>query len=156
MAFELYQVREELEALAASLAAPGIEDSVLKEMEDCLQLQRQVIEKADLVAYSRLDFEFHAAVYLASGNQVLQELLETIKNKMRPLSLQVHPLLSRFYQDHQDILSALKKHDPAAAAAAFRRHNSKMKELMRSEMISQAGEDNPKSGKRVVENQRSK
>ena len=128
IAFELYQVREELESLAATLAAPRIETAALDEMEKCLELQRQVIEKEDLVAYSRLDFEFHAAVYFASGNHVLQELLEAIKNKMRPLSLQVQPLLSRFYQDHQNILQALKKHDPAAAAAAFRRHNSKMKE----------------------------
>jgi DNA-binding GntR family transcriptional regulator len=156
IAFELYQVREELEALAARLAAPRIEDSVLEEMEKCLEMQRQVIEDADLVAYSRLDFEFHAAVYLASGNQVLQELLQTIKTKMRPLSLQVRPLLSRFYQDHQDILSALKKHDPDAAAAAFRRHNSKMMELMRSELGSQTREGESDSRKRVGENQRVK
>jgi DNA-binding GntR family transcriptional regulator len=156
IAFELYQVREELEALAASLAAPRIEDAALEEMEKCLELQRQVIEQADLVAYSRLDFEFHAAVYLASGNQVLQELLQTIKNKMRPLSLQVRPLLSRFYQDHQDILSALKKHAPEAAAAAFRRHNSKMMEVMRSEMNSQTHEDASESRNRVVENRRVK
>lgn len=156
IAFELYQVREELEALAATLAAPRITDSALEEMEKCLELQRQVIEKADLVACSRLDFDFHAAVYTASGNQVLQELLETIKNKMRPLSLQVEPLLSRFYQDHQDILAALKKHDPEAAAAAFRRHNSKMKELMRSGMSSQPPENASEPRRRVAENQRAK
>jgi DNA-binding GntR family transcriptional regulator len=156
IAFELYQVREELESLAATLAAPRIETAALDEMEKCLELQRQVIEKEDLVAYSRLDFEFHAAVYLASGNHVLQELLEAIKNKMRPLSLQVQPLLSRFYQDHQNILQALKKHDPAAAAAAFRRHNSKMKELMRSEMKPRNDEDSQEPGKRIAENQRAK
>ncbi len=156
IAFELYQVREELESLAATLAAPRIESSALEEMEKCLELQRQVIEKEDLVAYSRLDFEFHAAVYLASGNHVLQELLEAIKNKMRPLSLQVQPLLSRFYQDHQAILQALKKRDPEAAAAAFRRHNSKMKELMRSEMKSRNDDGSLEPGKRTAENQRAK
>jgi DNA-binding GntR family transcriptional regulator len=152
-AFELYQVREELEALAASLAAPRIEDTVLEQMENCLEKQREVIEKADLVAYSRLDFDFHAAVYLASGSQVLQELLGTIKNKMRPLNLQVKPLLSRFYQDHREILTALKRHDPKAAAAAFRKHNSKMKELMRQEMDSQINDDQLETSERILKNQ---
>lgn len=153
MAFELYQVREELEALAASLAAPRIEDSVLEQMEKCLEMQREVIEKADLAAYSRLDFDFHAAVYLASGSQVLQELLETIKNKMRPLNLQVKPLLSRFYQDHREILAALKKHDAKAAAAAFRKHNSKMKELMFEEMNSPINDDLPETSEHIFKNQ---
>jgi DNA-binding GntR family transcriptional regulator len=152
-AFELYQVREELEALAASLAAPRIEDSVLEQMEKCLEEQREVIEKADLVAYSRLDFDFHAAVYLASGSQVLQELLGTIKNKMRPLNLQVKPLLSRFYQDHREILAALKSHDPKAAAAAFRKHNNKMKEIMRQEMNSQTNDDLPETSERILKKQ---
>jgi DNA-binding GntR family transcriptional regulator len=152
-AFELYQVRGELEALAASLAAPRIEDSVLEQMEKCLEEQREVIKKADLVAYSRLDFDFHAAVYLASGSQVLQELLETIKNKMRPLNLQVKPLLSRFYQDHGEILAALKRHDPKAAASAFRKHNSKMKELMRKQMSSQTNDDLPETGQCILTNQ---
>jgi len=140
-ALDLYAVREVLEGMAGRLAARLIDDQTLATMESCLAEQTEVVERGDLIAYSRLDFEFHAAVYNASGNPVLQELLAAIKDKMRPLSLQVRPILSRLYGDHQSILEALKAHDPGKTDRAFRRHNRKMMVLIRSEMAAKPQSD---------------
>jgi len=132
MSLELYAVREVLEGMAARLAAERISEETLKEMENCLAQQAEVIQAGDLIGYSRLDFDFHAAVYESCGNEVLQELLQTIKNKMRPLSLRMKPVLSRLYHDHEGILDALRMHDPQRAERAFRRHNRAMIALIRS------------------------
>lgn len=134
LALDLYAVREVLEGLAGRLAAARIDDKTLTDMQQYLADQVEVIANSDLIGYSRLDFEFHSAVYQACGNPVLQELLAAIKNKMRPLSLQVQPLLSRLYMDHQEIYEALAARDPEKTEQAFRRHNQQMMVLIRSEM----------------------
>jgi DNA-binding GntR family transcriptional regulator len=130
-ALELYSVREVLEGLAARLAAEHVDEKVIKRMAKRLEEQRKVIERGDLVAYSRSDFDFHALVYEASGNRTLQEMLEAIKNKMRPISLHIRPMLEDLYEDHLGILDALRQHDADKAEKAFRRHNRHMIERIR-------------------------
>jgi DNA-binding GntR family transcriptional regulator len=125
-AIELYVVREVLEGLAARLAIANMDDKTVKKMTKCLEEQLKIIEKEDLVGYSRLDYDFHAMVYEASGNRTLQEMLETIKNKMRPIAMHINPILSNLYHDHEAILDAFRERDPDKAEAAFRAHNHHM------------------------------
>lgn len=124
----LYQVREVLEGLAACLAAGHMDDATIAAMASSLQVQAKAVEELDLMAYSRLDYEFHALVYGASGNPYLQETLEVIRNKMRPLALRLEPLLPRLYSDHLRLFEALKARDPKASEAAFRAHNRRVLE----------------------------
>ena len=125
-AIELYTVREALEGLAARLAIQNIDDKTILKMKKCLDQQHKVVQNADLVSYSRLDYDFHAMVYEASGNRTLQEMLETIKNKMRPIAMHITPILSSLYHDHVEILEAFQKKDSDKAEAAFRMHNHQM------------------------------
>jgi DNA-binding GntR family transcriptional regulator len=125
-AVDLYAVREVLEGMAARLAAARIDDSSLQKMAECLQRQREVIENEDIFAYSKLDFEFHATVYNACGNEWLKELLETIKNKMRPLTLHMQPDFLKLIDHHAELLRALRGRDPEKAEREFRRHNQYM------------------------------
>lgn len=134
VAIELYVVREALESLAARCAVPRVNDRVLKKMSKLIDDQRKMVEGNDLVGYSRLDYEFHALVYELSGNRTLQEILGAVKNKMRPISLQVTPILSRLLEDHIEILEAFKERNPGRAEAAFRNHNLKMIEQIKQSM----------------------
>jgi DNA-binding GntR family transcriptional regulator len=133
-ALDLYAVREVLEGMAARLAAARIDDSSLQKMSECLQRQREVIENLDILAYSKLDFEFHATVYDACGNEWLKELLDTIKNKMRPLSLHMQPDFLRLIDHHDELLRALRGRDPEKAEHAFRRHNQYMMAQIREDV----------------------
>ncbi len=126
-ALQLYEVREMLEGMAARLAASNISATGIKRMERNLESQAKVVRKGDLVGYSQLDFEFHAVVYEACGNPYLQELLETIKNKMRPLTTHMAHILPTLYDDHTKLLAALKAGDPEKAENAFRQHNQLMR-----------------------------
>jgi DNA-binding GntR family transcriptional regulator len=120
---ELYEVREALEGLAAGQAAPRIDDRTLAAMATSLERQRPLVEAADLVGYSRVDFDFHAAVYEACGNAFLREVLENIKAQMRPMRIDIAPILSELYEGHVRLYEALAAHDSAGAEAAFRAHN---------------------------------
>jgi len=123
MALQLYQVREVLEGLAGKLAVENIDDKKLKKMEKCLEDLGKVIEQEDTIGYSKLDFTFHALIYEASGNPFLQEILESIKNKMRPLVPLNKALLDRGYREHKKVLEALRSKDPKKAEKALHQHN---------------------------------
>jgi len=130
----LYQVREVLESLAARQAAARIDQATLERMAGNLKLQERAVAERDLRAYTRLDYDFHAAVYGASGNPYLQETLQMIKNKMRPLGLRIHLLLDELYGHHLELFAALKARDPQASEAAFKTHNKFIVEYIIKEM----------------------
>jgi len=132
-AIELYTVREVLEGMAARLSVEGISDRTLDKMESLLQAQERIVAEEDLVSYSRSDFEFHAFIYAACGNTILREMLESIKQKARPIAMQITPILSELLQDHREILHALRMHDPLLAETAFREHNRRVLELLKLE-----------------------
>ena len=134
-ALSLYEVREVLEGMAARLAATRITAANMAKMESCLELQRPIVESGDLISYSRADFEFHAIIYESSGNPVLQESLESIKNKMRPLSVRVKPALTLLYMDHLQIFASLKNRDSEQSEKFMRIHNQRVMDLIREKMV---------------------
>ncbi len=148
-AIELYTVREALEGLAARLAIPHIDDKTIDKMKKCLDQQYKVVQKEDLVSYSRLDYDFHAMVYEASGNRTLQEMLETIKNKMRPITMHITPILSSLYHDHVEILEAFQEKNPDKADAAFRKHNHQMIAQIQSSMETDEWKEAPKGSRNL-------
>lgn len=145
-AIELYTVRESLEALAARLAIQNIDEKTISKMKKCLEDQYEVVRKEDLVTYSRLDYDFHAMVYEASGNRTLQEMLEAIKNKMRPIAMHITPILSSLYHDHVEILEAFQEKNPDKAEAAFRKHNHQMIVQIQASMKTDEWKEAPTKG----------
>lgn len=129
-AIDLYSVREVLECMAAELASAMIDEGTIGRMEANLAEQRKAIESSDLVAYSKLDFDFHFAVYSSTANGYLIDLLQDIKKRMRPMVQQMNTILPELYQDHLTILEALKSGDAATAKEGFRTHNERMKRLI--------------------------
>jgi DNA-binding GntR family transcriptional regulator len=122
-ALELYQVREALEGLAARLAALCANEKILDKMGEILENQIKVVEKGDLLGYSRTDFDFHSLIHKMSRNAVLQEMLESLKTKMQPITVEVRPLLPRLYEDHLEIIDVLRAKDPEKSEKVLRRHN---------------------------------
>ena len=122
-ALELYQVREALEGLAARLAALYANEKILDKMGEILENQIKVVEKGDLLSYSRTDFDFHGLIHKMSRNAVLQEMLESLKTKMQPITVEVRPLLPRLYEDHLEIIDVIRSKDPEKSEKVLRRHN---------------------------------
>ena len=133
IAIELYTVREVLEGMAARLAVQRISHKALEKMERLLRSQEKIVAKEDLVAYSQSDFEFHACIYAVCGNSILREMLESIKQKARPIAMQITPILTELFNDHQMIVRALRLRDPLLAEEAFREHNQRVLMQLKAE-----------------------
>ncbi len=99
-------------------------------MKKSVEEQAKVVEKEDVVGYSQLDYEFHALVYEASRNKTLQEMLQAVKSKMRPIALHINVVLTDLYQRPRRHIEALKDHDANRRRGCFNRHNSRMIELI--------------------------
>ena len=132
-AIELYTVREVLEGMAARLAVERISDKALEKMEKQLHVQEKFVAAEDLVAYSKSDFDFHACIYAACGNAILREMLESIKDKVRPFKMRITPILTDLFNDHQMIVRAFRLRDPLLAEKAFREHNQRVLKQLHAE-----------------------
>jgi DNA-binding GntR family transcriptional regulator len=126
MARDLYVVRGRLEGLAGRLATNGISARNLAHMQSLLKKQRTTVLKLDVVAYSKLDFEFHGVIYEACGNWVLKELLENIKSRARPFVCDLTPILPDLLRDHEALLKGLKQGDSGIVEAVLTAHNLKV------------------------------
>ncbi len=122
-ALELYQIREALEGLAARLAALSANGKILEKMDETLQAQAKTIQKGDLLGYSRSDFAFHSLIHRMSRNAVLQEMLDSLRAKMQPVTMEVRSILPRLYEDHLEITEAIRSKDPEKSERILRRHN---------------------------------
>lgn len=122
MAVELYLVREALEVMAAGLAAQKVSQETLARMEQCLERQARVVEKGDAVGYSKTDHQFHKLIHEAAGNQLLSEMLASLRYKALPLAFRLNPHFSQFLGFHREILAGLRRRDPARTEKAVRRH----------------------------------
>jgi DNA-binding GntR family transcriptional regulator len=121
-ALEIYTVRASLEGVAAKLAAGNIRPEAVARMERILARQYVMVEKQDLIGYSRYDFEFHDVIYELSQNKFLQEMLDFIRCRTQPTLLNFIPLLKVSYEDHRAILEALKAGEGGRAEKTIKAH----------------------------------
>lgn len=76
---ENFPVRATLEGLAAREAYPKIDDEKLAEMGEALDGMRKACEDEDVVGYRNNHTIFHDVFIQASGNQLLVDLLQTLR-----------------------------------------------------------------------------
>ena len=132
MALDLYEVRENMESLAARLAAERATPEVLLAMEECLSEQEKIVKEEDAVAYSNADHRFHLLIYDASGNELLKDILSGLRYKALPLAFKLSPHFSEFIEYHRQILDAFRSKDGQAAENAIRQHNRQMIDLIKT------------------------
>jgi GntR family transcriptional repressor for pyruvate dehydrogenase complex len=120
---ELVELRSGLEVQAAELAAERISDDALGRMQANLDTMAASLD--DLVAFVEADAAFHREIAEGSGNQVLQELLQSIRSLLRiwvdrALTDEGHAAAA--LKEHTEIHAALKSRDPVAVTASMRSH----------------------------------
>jgi DNA-binding GntR family transcriptional regulator len=139
---EAYEVRAELEGLAAELAALRIRDSELQRLHDAQELFRHAAD--ELVAWRRArgrpgppedahadwirgnDF-FHVAIQEAAGNERLREILSDLHGSF-PRNLtwivldESAHLLEENVAQHGAILHAIEARDPTEARRQVKHH----------------------------------
>lgn len=117
----LAQLRVVLEPAAARMAATHADESAVKEIANAFAEMES--SARDPEAFVEADLAFHAAIFAATGNELLVHL-----NDMMAIAMaahrRVHTHSPRRYRrtlpDHELILEAIRKHHPAKAETAMR------------------------------------
>lgn len=133
---DMYEVRMQLEGLAARRAAAGIGDEQLREMEQTLDLQSFYVEKQDGGSPEQirdLDSRFHQLLYESSGSRAYQEVLKALHKKIikyRCASISKHFRAVHSLEEHLAIYRALAAHDGDAAEKAALEHVANARDSM--------------------------
>ncbi|MEJ2600764.1 MAG: GntR family transcriptional regulator [Anaerolineales bacterium] len=121
---QIYEIRVELEALGARLAARRITPEQLDALR-CLVEEYHQVDKEDKKILIELDSRFHSLIALATHNNFLCNELNLFHN----LSLRIWHLALNYAQPedlnveaHIDILEAIESRNADCAGETMRRH----------------------------------
>jgi DNA-binding FadR family transcriptional regulator len=133
-AFELTEARLLFESETAALAARDISDETL----ELLEMHIEVMQNADNEDEAEIaDRDFHLTIATAAGNSAVRYIVEKlweIRTDLEPVrnvyaSVCTQDMATRT-NEHTEILEALRRHDPAAARSAMRKHFRRLLEAL--------------------------
>lgn len=108
---ELIEVRSALEIYAARVAATRMDPAAVERLEAHLSAMRSAAD--DLPAFVEADLQFHLELARGTDNEVLLDLLQTIRSLLRVWA-------DRAAQSQADAQEAIEQHGAVAAAIAAR------------------------------------
>ena len=111
---DIYKIRMRLEGLASALAAERISREDLATLRESVELAEFYISRNDTEHLKELDTQFHAIIYRASGNRMLNKTLSELHRNItsyRKMSLAVPGRLERSVGEHREILAAIEAGD---------------------------------------------
>jgi GntR family transcriptional repressor for pyruvate dehydrogenase complex len=121
-------IRTTLEAAAAETAATQATPADLERLERILdRMADQALAPLD---FNELDTEFHVGIAVASGNRLIAELMQSLRDVMKNEMIHAFDMLgpnwrrssARLMAEHREVLTAISTNQGAAAAAAVTRH----------------------------------
>ena len=115
---DIYKIRMRLEGLASALAAARISKEDLATLRESVELAEFYINKNDAEHLKELDTQFHAIIYRASGNRMLNKTLSELHRNItsyRKMSLAVPGRLEKSLGEHREILAAIEAADAERA-----------------------------------------
>jgi DNA-binding GntR family transcriptional regulator len=118
---EIYYIREALELCAARLAARRITREHLNRLDELLKLQRTAPFKERV----QINQRFHLTIAEASGSPRLFQMIRGFREfflNRRWISRQDTKMAKRAYDDHAQIVAALRAGSPARVERILRRH----------------------------------
>jgi DNA-binding GntR family transcriptional regulator len=119
----LFEVREELETLAARLCATRHTESDLRRMRALLQEADRALEAGDAAATATANAGFHRAVLAACGNPLLQRMMAPLDSRVQWLfHLTKHRDTREQRDEHVRLLELIEAGDGDGAAALYRAH----------------------------------
>ena len=129
-------VREDLEALAASLTAKRITKEELEGLEKKVTDYSEAIASGDMEQIIRADESFHHKIVALSGNKALIQLFSSVQElslRFRYLYYEDFTRYENMPEEHKEILEAIKTGDGDAARIVSDNHVKKLKEFVVNE-----------------------
>ncbi len=120
---ELVEVRHGLEVQAARLTAQRIDDDGVRRLAEHLATMRA--SRSDFPAFVTADMRFHQEIAAVAANVLLDQMLQSVRSLVRvwvERALNDTRHAQRTCTEHAAILTALRRRDADAAAAAMSAH----------------------------------
>jgi DNA-binding GntR family transcriptional regulator len=115
---DVFEVRAAMEALAVGLAAERITPEELEELERVIVCKKEIIDEGDISRFVESDMKFHDALYRASRNQRLIQILSNLQDEIyrfRSVSLAYPGRMQVALDEHCKIIEAVADRDIARA-----------------------------------------
>ena len=132
---EVSEARAAVEVQVIRLAAQRISSRELARLQSLVDEQQGMLD--DPVRFQISDQEFHQTLYRACGNDLLAGVVFDFYGyalEYRRLALKRKDAIAHSVDEHQNIVDALRKHDPQAAAGAMSRHLDQVHRTTRAVM----------------------
>lgn len=136
---ELIAVRSELEVMAARLAATRITDTELVRLERLVDTMQATVDNP--VRFIEADLKCHMLIARTAGNQVLQDLLQSIRSLLRlwvERGVRDPHDAADALREHTALLEALRTKDAARADAVMRAHMATASERLHRSLAAAA------------------
>lgn len=126
-------VRSEIDALAASLASPLVDDEVLGQLREAYSAMERHRADGNHVALTQADAEFHRLIATTSANQAVQHVFDQLEPFARTFITLTLPRadVKSIIGEHKLILEALENRNGALAAKRARQHQLNVGSLLR-------------------------
>src|SRR3990167_1486682 len=124
-AADTFQLRFALEGFACGLAAATLTAAELDALQDNVEQMRLELRGGDFESASRLDFDFHRRILLASGNQAMCGIVTSSADiflESQKLQFIRPERAMETWQEHRKILKALGRHASGPAQKAMQQH----------------------------------
>ncbi len=135
---EIYDIRVMLESAALRRATPRLSAAQL-------QRAREILERAERAqdggSWGALDVDFHQLIYFLDDRPRLGEMIAGLLRRVDRYWLSHGLMLTHrveFEQEHRQLLAAVERRDPDAAAALLQQHLTGAADRLVSELESEA------------------
>jgi DNA-binding GntR family transcriptional regulator len=141
---DCYNIAGVLEGLAARLAVERADPEEVERLRELHQALKEACQKRDLVRYFEVNADFHRFIAEIARNERLYRLIEQSRQEMRKtriLALRLPQRLDHSMREHDQIMDAFLKKNPALAESTTVRHLSNQMETLRKALGNGRGEN---------------
>ena len=125
---DIVALRNLLEVKAAGLAAACTNEEKINKLEEISVRMQKSFEEKNYKEFLQDDVVFHTCIAECSGNQVIFNMLQTIRNFMKHISqtgMVEENQLKEIYKEHQLVYSAIREQNAELAEKAMGEHMQK-------------------------------
>jgi DNA-binding GntR family transcriptional regulator len=113
---DLSLVRSEIDALAARLAVPELDDDTIAQLQDAYDEMVSCLEEHDHAGITPADARFHKIIADTSANHAVERVFDQLESFARTFITLTLPNVDVRSLEHKQILDALKRRDPKLAS----------------------------------------
>lgn len=122
---ELIETRYYLEQVIARLAAKRANEEDILKLRECVKDMEKCVDMGDTAGYANYDVAFHLALADASGNSVLAEMLNIVRDSMLSFMKEFTKIPGApktAQRHHADIVDAVERRDARGAEHYMEEH----------------------------------